>query len=461
MDERVLEKYIPMESLTGEPAAEAETGRKLYVETYGCQMNFADTEIVNGIMGKSGYDITDNIDDSAIILINTCSIREMAEARVLQRLTEIKKYKKRNPKLVVGIIGCMAERLKRDLITKKGVVDLVLGPDEYRKLPSLIDNLIDTGEKGIAVKLSRVETYDDILPIRKEGISAWLSIMRGCDKFCSFCVVPYTRGRERSRPLEGVVNEIIKLEQEGFRDVTLLGQNVNSYRSESYDFSDLLAACAIAAPGLRIRFTTSHPQDLSLKLIETIAKHDNLCKYIHLPVQSGSNRVLDLMKRSYTVEHYMNIISSIKSILPDVSLSTDIISGFCTETEEDHKMTLDIMREVKYDGAYMFKYSPREKTKAWQMEDDVDEETKTRRLMEIVELQRDISEEKNRQTVGRIYEVIIEGISKKSDKMLFGRTDGNKTVIIPVNGAKPGEKVMVKVTKANSATLFGEAIPVN
>lgn len=461
MDERVLEKYIPMESLTGEPAAEAETGRKLYVETYGCQMNFADTEIVNGIMGKSGYDITDNIDDSAIILINTCSIREMAEARVLQRLTEIKKHKKKNPKLVVGIIGCMAERLKRDLITKKGVVDLVLGPDEYRKLPSLIDNLIDTGEKGIAVKLSRVETYDDILPIRKEGISAWLSIMRGCDKFCSFCVVPYTRGRERSRPLEGVVNEIVKLEQEGFKDVTLLGQNVNSYRSESYDFSDLLAACAIAAPGLRIRFTTSHPQDLSLKLIETIAKHDNLCKYIHLPVQSGSNRVLDLMKRSYTVEHYMNIISSIKSILPDVSLSTDIISGFCTETEEDHKMTLDIMREIKYDGAYMFKYSPREKTKAWQMEDDVDEEIKTRRLMDIVELQRDISEEKNLQTVGRIYEVIIEGISKKSDKMLFGRTDGNKTVIIPVSGAKPGEKVMVKVTKANSATLFGEAIPVN
>jgi len=461
LDERVLEKYIPMESLTGEPAAEAETGRKLYVETYGCQMNFADTEIVNGIMGKNGYDITENIDDSAIILINTCSIREMAEARVLQRLTEIKKYKKKNPKLVVGIIGCMAERLKRDLITKKGVVDLVLGPDEYRKLPSLIDNLIDTGEKGIAVKLSRVETYDDILPIRKEGISAWLSIMRGCDKFCSFCVVPYTRGRERSRPLEGVVNEIVKLEQEGFRDVTLLGQNVNSYRSESYDFSDLLAACAIAAPGLRIRFTTSHPQDLSLKLIETIAKHDNLCKYIHLPVQSGSNRVLDLMKRSYTVEHYMSIVQSIKSILPEVSLSTDIISGFCTETEEDHKMTLDIMREVKYDGAYMFKYSPREKTKAWQMEDDVDEETKTRRLMEIVELQRDISEEKNRQTVGRIYEVIIEGISKKSDKMLFGRTDGNKTVIIPVNGAKPGDKVMVKVTKANSATLFGEAIPVN
>ncbi|MBE2226661.1 MAG: tRNA (N6-isopentenyl adenosine(37)-C2)-methylthiotransferase MiaB [Ignavibacteria bacterium] len=437
------------------------SGKKLYVETYGCQMNFADTEIVNGIMGKSGYDITDNIDESAIILINTCSIREMAEARVLQRLTEIKKYKKKNPKLVVGIIGCMAERLKRDLVTKRGVVDLVLGPDEYRKLPSLIDNLIDTGEKGIAVKLSRVETYDDILPIRKEGISAWLSIMRGCDKFCSFCVVPYTRGRERSRPLEGVIREVKQLRDEGFKDVTLLGQNVNSYISESYDFSDLLAACARAVPDIRIRFTTSHPQDLSLKLIETIAEHDNICNYIHLPVQSGSDRVLELMQRSYTIEHYMKIMDNIKKLIPDVSLSTDIITGFCTETEEDHKMTLEVMKEVKYDGAYMFKYSPREKTKAWKMEDDVDEEIKTRRLVEIVELQRGISEEKNMQTVGKEFEVIIEGISKKSDKMLFGRTDGNKTVIIPLNDAKPGEKVLVKVNKANSATLFGEAVSVN
>ncbi|HAX48584.1 MAG TPA: tRNA (N6-isopentenyl adenosine(37)-C2)-methylthiotransferase MiaB [Bacteroidetes bacterium] len=437
------------------------SGKKLYVETYGCQMNFADTEIVNGIMGKSGYDITDNIDESAIILINTCSIREMAEARVLQRLTEIKKYKKKNPKLVVGIIGCMAERLKRDLVTKRGVVDLVLGPDEYRKLPSLIDNLIDTGEKGIAVKLSRVETYDDILPIRKEGISAWLSIMRGCDKFCSFCVVPYTRGRERSRPLEGVIREVKQLRDEGFKDVTLLGQNVNSYISESYDFSDLLAACAKAVPDIRLRFTTSHPQDLSLKLIETIAEHDNICNYIHLPVQSGSDRVLELMQRSYTIEHYMKIMDNIKKLIPDVSLSTDIITGFCTETEEDHKMTLEVMKEVKYDGAYMFKYSPREKTKAWKMEDDVDEEIKTRRLVEIVELQRGISEEKNMQTVGKEFEVIIEGISKKSDKMLFGRTDGNKTVIIPLNDAKPGEKVLVKVNKANSATLFGEAVSVN
>lgn len=461
MEKSETKKYIPIESLTGCEIPVNDTSKKLYVETYGCQMNFADTEIVNGIMGKNGYDITDNIDDSAIILINTCSIREMAEARVLQRLTEIKKYKKKNPKLVVGIIGCMAERLKRDLVTKKGVVDLVLGPDEYRKLPSLIDNLIDTGEKGIAVKLSRVETYDDILPIRKEGISAWLSIMRGCDKFCSFCVVPYTRGRERSRPLEGVIREVKQLRDEGFKDVTLLGQNVNSYVSEKFDFADLLEACAKAVTDIRLRFTTSHPQDLSLKLIETIAKYDNLCNYIHLPVQSGSDRVLELMQRSYTIEHYMKIMDNIKKLIPDVSLSTDIITGFCTETEDDHKMTLEVMKEVRYDGAYMFKYSPREKTKAWKMEDDVDEETKTRRLVEIVELQRNISEEKNMETVGKEFEVIIEGISKKSDKMLFGRTDGNKTVIIPLNNAKPGERVMVRINRANSATLFGEAVSIN
>ncbi|MCC6866724.1 MAG: tRNA (N6-isopentenyl adenosine(37)-C2)-methylthiotransferase MiaB [Ignavibacteria bacterium] len=424
-------------------------------------MNFADTEIVNGIMKKNGYDITENIDDSAIILLNTCSVREMAEARVLQRLTEIKKYKKNNPNLVVGIIGCMAERMKRDLITKKGVVDLVLGPDEYRRLPSLIDNLIDTGEKGIAVKLSRVETYDDIMPVRKEGISAWLSVMRGCDKFCSFCVVPYTRGRERSRPLDGVTREISALAEEGFKDITLLGQNVNSYKSGENDFSDLLAACAKAVPEVRIRFTTSHPQDLSMKLIETIALYNNICKYIHLPVQSGSNRILELMKRNYTVEHYMKIMYNIKNIIPDVTLSTDIISGFCTENDDDHKMTLDIMSEVRYDGAYMFKYSPREKTKAWQYDDDVDEEIKTKRLMEIVELQRNISEEKNKSLVGKEFEIIVEGISKKSDKMLFGRTDGNKTVIIPLNGSEAGDKVKVKVNKGNSATLFGEAVSLN
>lgn len=463
MRDTVLDKYIPIETFTDIPQSKDNTAKKLYVETYGCQMNFADTEIVNGIMGKQGYDVTENIDESSIILLNTCSIRENAEYRVYQRLNELKKIKKQNPKLIVGIIGCMAERLKRGLMTKKGVVDLVLGPDEYRKLPSLIDNLVDNGEKGIAVRLSRVETYDDIVPIRKEGVSAWLSVMRGCDKFCTYCVVPYTRGRERSREPEGVANEVKKLWNEGFRDVTLLGQNVNSYSSGSHDFADLLKACAIAAPEMRIRFTTSHPHDLSMKLIETIAEYDNLCNYIHLPVQSGSNRILDLMKREYTIEHYMKIIDSIKRIIPDVSLSTDIITGFCTETEEDHRMTLNVMKVVKYDGAYMFKYSPREKTKAWDMGDDIDEETKTRRLVDIVELQRDISEEKNKLTVGDEFDVVVEGLSKKSDKMLFGRTDGNKTVIVPVNGSALliGERVKVRINKANSATLFGEVVDVN
>lgn len=449
--------YIPLSSLT-KKSVNQNTEKKLYVETYGCQMNFADTEIVNGVMGKYGYSITEDIEDCNVLLVNTCSIRENAEAKVYQRLTELKKYKKKNPKLVVGIIGCMAERLRRDLIDKTKLVDLVVGPDEYRKMPYLVENLVETGEKGIAVRLSRVETYDDIVPLRKEGISAWLSVMRGCDNFCSFCVVPYTRGRERSRPLEGVVAEVKQLWNEGFKDITLLGQNVNSYRSEKYDFADLLRECAIAVPEIRIKFTTSHPVDLSMKLIETIAEHNNLCKYIHLPVQSGSNRILELMKRSYSVEHYMGIIESIKKILPEATLSTDIISGFCTETEEDHKMTLDIINEVRYDGAYMFKYSPREKTKAWTMNDDVDEETKGRRLMEIVELQRKISYEKNLAHVGTTMEIVVECVSRKSDNMLSGRTDGNKSVIIPKNGTQIGDKVMVKINKANSGTLFGDVV---
>jgi len=454
--------YIPLESLTETDAVKPNS--KLYIETYGCQMNFADTEIVNGIMAKNGYEHSENIDGAGIILLNTCSIRENAELKVYQRLTELKVLKKKNPGLIVGIIGCMAERLKREMLKKTKTVDLILGPDEYRKLPLLIDNLVDTGEKGIAVRLSRVETYDDIMPVRKEGITAWLSVMRGCDKFCSFCVVPFTRGRERSRTLEGIVAEVKQLYADGFREVTLLGQNVNSYRSPAragggeHDFADLLVGCANAEPRIRIRFTTSHPQDISLKLIETIAKYDNLCKYIHLPVQSGSDRILDLMGRSYNVEHYMKIVEKIKNIIPEATLSTDIISGFCTETEDDHKMTLDLMREVRYDGAYMFKYSPREKTKAWNMKDDVDEEMKSKRLMEIIELQTKISLEKNTALIGNKYEIIIEGKSKKSDDMLSGRTDGNKAVIIPKNGFEKGDKVMVLINKVNSATLFGDAV---
>jgi tRNA-2-methylthio-N6-dimethylallyladenosine synthase len=448
--------YIPFNSLLKKEPENIE--KRLYVETYGCQMNFADTEIVNGIMNKYGYHTTENIDESSVILLNTCSIRDHAEAKIYQRLTELKKYKQANSGVVVGIIGCMAERLKQDLIEKTRLVDLIIGPDEYRKLPYLIENLCENGEKGVAVRLSRVETYDDIVPLRKEGISAWLAVMRGCDKFCSFCVVPYTRGRERSRNLEGVVDEVKQLWNEGFKEVTLLGQNVNSYRSGNNDFADLLASCARAVPQMRIRFTTSHPQDLSDKLLETIAEHKNLCKYIHLPVQSGSNRILDLMKRSYTIEHYLSLVEKAKKIIPDAALSTDIISGFPTETEDDHKMTLAVMKEVKYDGAYMFKYSAREKTKACQMGDDVDDETKTKRLMEIIELQRQISFELNSKMVGNTYEILIESLSKKSDEMLSGRTDGNKSVIIPKNGTSIGEKVTVKIKKANSATLFGEVV---
>jgi len=448
--------YIPLDSLQKKKPKNIESA--VYVETYGCQMNFADTEIVNGIMNRYGYHTTDVIDDSNVILLNTCSIRDHAEAKIYQRLHELKKYKQTNSNLVVGVIGCMAERLKQDLIEKTKIVDLIVGPDEYKRLPYLIEKLSETGEKGVAVRLSKVETYDDIVPLRKEGISAWLAVMRGCDKFCSFCVVPYTRGRERSRDLDGVVFEVKQLWKEGFKEVTLLGQNVNSYRSGKSDFADLLKVCTLAVPEMRIRFTTSHPQDLSDKLLETIAEHKNLCKYIHLPVQSGSDRILDLMKRSYTIEHYLALIEKAKEIIPSVALSTDIISGFPTETEEDHKMTLDIMNKVRYDGAYMFKYSAREKTKAFMMGDDVDDETKTRRLMEIIELQRQISFGLNSSMVGKNYEILIESISRKSDEKLTGRTDGNKSVIIPKNGNKVGENVMVKITSANSATLFGEVI---
>ena len=447
-------KYIPLDSLTNKENPNVE--KKLYVETYGCQMNFADTEIVNGIMSKYGYQISSHIDDSNILLLNTCSIREHAEAKIYQRLTELKKYKKFRPDTKIGIIGCMAERLKTELVDKMKLVDLIIGPDEYRKLPYLLENLYDTGEKGIAVRLSKVETYDNIEPLRKEGISAWLAVMRGCDKFCSFCVVPYTRGRERSRTLESVVREVGKLWLDGFKEVTLLGQNVNSYNSGENDFADLLKECTVAVPEMRIRFTTSHPQDLSDKLLETIAGYKNICNYIHLPIQSGSDRILELMKRSYSVEHYLKLIENARRIIPDVALSTDIIAGFPTETEEDHKKTLEIMNEIKYDGAYMFKYSPREKTKAYSITDDVKDEEKSRRLMEIIELQREISYSLNEQMIGKEYEILIEGISKKSDEMLTGRTDGNKSVIIPKNGNKVGETVKVKIKNANSATLFGE-----
>ena len=430
----------------------------VYIETYGCQMNLADTEIVSGILQNSGYGITKNAESADVILLNTCSIRENAEQRIYGRLGNFKNIKESKPNLVVGILGCMAERLRADLIEKKKIVDVVVGPDEYRRLPELID-IAFNGEKGIGVKLSRTETYDDIIPFREDGLQAWISVMRGCDKFCTFCVVPFTRGRERSRALSSIVDEIRQLSERGFKEVTLLGQNVNSYIDNGSDFADLLSACAVVDRAIRIRFSTSHPQDLSDKLLYTIAEHPNLCNYIHLPVQSGSNRILDLMNRTYTIEHYLNLIEKAKKIIPGVSFSTDIIAGFPTETYEDHVMTLDIMREVKYDGAYMFKYSPREGTKSYKMGDDVPDEVKTKRLQEIIDVQQKISYELNQDLINKEEIILIEGLSKKSDQFLSGRTDTNKVVIIPFNeNIKVGDYIRVKINRATSATLFGEQL---
>ncbi len=429
---------------------------KVYIETYGCQMNLADSEIVKSILKDKGYNFTDDLNSANVILLNTCSVRDNAEQRIYGRLGNIKKLKDNNPDTVIGILGCMAERLRKDLIEEKQIVDLVVGPDEYRRLPEFIDTAY-AGEKGIGVKLSKTETYDDIIPYREDGLSAWISVMRGCDKFCTFCVVPFTRGRERSRNLDSVVYEVKQLSERGFKEVTLLGQNVNSYNDNGRDFADLLAACAVVDRSIRIRFTTSHPQDLSDKLLYTIAEHENLCNYIHLPVQSGSDRILELMNRTYTIEHYMNLIEKARKIIPGVSFSTDIISGFPTETEEDHKMTLEVMKKVRYDGAYMFKYSPREGTKAYKMKDDVPDDVKGKRLSEIIDLQQKISYEINQQLIGTSEVVLVEGFSRKSEEFLAGRTGTNKVVIFPVkSGVKTGDYVKVKINRATSATLFGE-----
>ncbi|RPI59998.1 MAG: tRNA (N6-isopentenyl adenosine(37)-C2)-methylthiotransferase MiaB [Ignavibacteriales bacterium] len=432
----------------------------VYIETYGCQMNLADTEIVLGILKKQGYDVTDKPEEADVVLLNTCSIRENAEQRIYGRIGNLKTLKANKPELVLGILGCMAERLRKDLVEDKKAVDLVVGPDEYRRLPEYIDIALN-GDKGIGVKLSRTETYDDIEPLREDGLSAWISVMRGCDKFCTFCVVPFTRGRERSRSLQSIISELENLSLRGFKDVTLLGQNVNSYLDEESatggDFADLLSAAAKVDKNMRIRFSTSHPQDISDKLIYTIAEHSNLCNYIHLPVQSGSNRILELMNRTYTVEHYLNLIEKAKKIIPGVSFSTDIISGFPTETWEDHLATLEILKQVRYDGAYMFKYSPREGTKAFRMEDDVPEDVKSKRLQEIIDIQHQISLEKNQDMIGKDEIILVEGFSKKSNNFIAGRTDTNKTVIVPINHKiKTSDYIRVKINKATSGTLFGD-----
>jgi tRNA-2-methylthio-N6-dimethylallyladenosine synthase len=452
-----LDPPVTAIDLSALPVVDGER-RKVYVETYGCQMNSSDSEIVLSVMNSRGYDPTEDIAAADVIFLNTCSIRDNAEHRIHGRLTNIKYYKRRKPALVVGILGCMAERLRKGLLGNGSIVDVVVGPDEYRALPDLVEEA-RFGSKGIAVKLSRVETYDDITPLRTDGISAWLSVMRGCDKFCTFCVVPFTRGRERSRSLETIVREVRELSEHNFREVTLLGQNVNSYRSDDHDFADLLEAVAAVDPRIRVRYTTSHPQDMSDRLIEMMAAHRNICNYIHLPVQSGSNRVLELMNRTYTVEHYLERIARIRELIPGVSLSTDIIAGFPTETEEDHRRTLELMERVRYDGAYTFNYSPRENTKAWAMGDDVPDETKSRRLAEIIDLQRRISNENNQLHVGSVIEVLVDGPSKKGGEEWKGRTDTNKTVIFPRGDHEPGEYIQVKIHRAGTGTLFG--VPVD
>jgi tRNA-2-methylthio-N6-dimethylallyladenosine synthase len=434
---------------------------KVYIETYGCQMNLNDSEIVLSVMKDAAYSITEDPVKADIIFLNTCSVRENAENTIYNRLIHLKQYKKQRNKLVVGILGCMAERLQSQLIEQKDIVSLVIGPDEYRNLPALVERAMD-GEKGIAVKLSTVETYNDIEPFRTNGISAWLSISRGCNNFCSYCVVPYTRGRERSRPFKSIIREVENLYKNGYKEVTLLGQNVNSYKDDNIgsDFADLLDACSKSAPEMRIRFVTSHPKDMSDKLLEIMASHKNICKYIHLPIQSGSDKILKLMRRKYTTEHYLGRINKIREFMPDCAITTDIIAGYPSETIEDHMATLDLMKTVRYDGAFMFKYSPREGTKAYDFPDDVPEEEKLRRLNEIIELQNNIAKEKNKSEIGKIHEVLAESPSKRNKSEWQGRSDTNKIVIFPNEEFKykTGDFINVRIKRSTSATLFGEVV---
>jgi tRNA-2-methylthio-N6-dimethylallyladenosine synthase len=431
--------------------------KKVYIETYGCQMNVADSEVVGGILAGKGYEFTNELSHADVILVNTCAIRDHAEQRIYGRLGLFNGLRKKRPGLVIGLLGCMAERLRSKLVYEDRLVDLVVGPDEYRKLPALMESAY-AGEKGIAVRLSRVENYEDIVPLRTDGICAWISVMRGCDKFCTFCVVPFTRGRERSRSLQSVVKEVGELAERGFKEVTLLGQNVNSYRDGECDFADLMRSVAAVDKSIRVRFTTSHPQDMSDKLIEAIATNENICKYIHLPVQSGSDRILKLMSRSYTVNHYLELVEKIRRAIPGVSLTTDFISGFPTETEEDHQSTLTLMNDVEYDGAYTFKYSARENTKAWEMEDDISEEEKGRRVAEITNLQHGVSFGLNQKLLGTRQRILVEGQSKKSAEEFTGRTDTNKNVVFPRTDEVAGDYVEVLIERANSATLFGRRV---
>jgi len=452
--------------------------KKVYIESYGCQMNFSDSEIVASILQSKGFSSTKNITAADLVFVNTCSIREKAELTVRKRLEFYNSIKrKHNPKMIVGVLGCMAERLKEKFLEEEKLVDIVVGPDSYRDLPNLIQK-IENGKKAVNVILSLEETYADINPVRLggNGVTAFVSITRGCDNMCSFCVVPFTRGRERSRDPKSILNECTELFNNGYKEITLLGQNVDSYlwygggakkdfkkatsqkQKNSIHFANLLDMVAQISPKLRIRFSTSNPQDMSVDVIETIRKHHNICKYIHLPLQSGSSRILKLMNRGYNREEYITLIDNIRKRIPDCAISMDIITGFCTETEEDHQQTLSLMEYVKYDYGYMFKYSERPKTPAARFKDDIDEQTKQRRLSEIIEKQQGHSYLNMKEKVGQNLEVLIEGISKKSNDHFYGRTTFNSTVIFAKQNHKIGDYVMVKIEDCTSATLKGKII---
>lgn len=442
--------------------------KKFYIESYGCAMNFSDSEIVASILNEKGFGATRMIEEADLIFINTCSIREKAEQTVRNKLQNYRTFKKENPSLLVGVLGCMAERLKAKLLEEEKLVDIVVGPDAYRSLPALIEEA-ESGQKSVNVLLSREETYADISPVRlnHNGVTAFVSIMRGCNNMCSFCVVPFTRGRERSRDAASIIAECKQLVAEGYKEVTLLGQNVDSYHYQpgteehAITFDKLLEMVALIDPQLRVRFSTSHPKDITDEVLHTMAKYPNICKYIHLPVQSGNTRILQLMNRTYTKEWYLNKVKRIKEIMPDCAISSDIIVGFCTETEEDHQDTLDVMRQSKYEYAYMFAYSERPGTlAAKRYQDDVSEADKKKRLDEIIALQAHLSLESNLQDVGKTFEVLVEGDSKKSNKDWCGRNSQNKMIVFPKTDAPitKGMYVQVAVTKASQATLMGNLV---
>ncbi|NQT78119.1 MAG: tRNA (N6-isopentenyl adenosine(37)-C2)-methylthiotransferase MiaB [Bacteroidetes bacterium] len=428
-------------------------------------MNFSDSEIVASLMQDEGYEICEKSDEADVIFVNTCSIRDNAEQRVRRRLRELKSVKKKNPFVKIGVLGCMAERLKQQLLEEEETVDMIVGPDAYRDLPALLDKVED-GQKAINVILSTSETYADITPVRldKSGITAFISIMRGCENFCAYCVVPFTRGKERSRDPQTIISEAKALFADGYREVTLLGQNVNSYSWEEngrkINFASLLERVAEVDPLLRLRFATSHPKDISDELLKTIGKHHNICNAIHLPVQSGSSNILKLMKRNYTREWYLDRIAAIKKYVPDCAVSTDVIAGFCSETKQDHQETISLMREVGFDYAFMFKYSERPDTLAQKkLEDDVPKDVKSARLQEIIDLQQQLSHESNKNDIGKTFEVLIEGSSKKSKEFLMGRNSQNKVVVFPKESYAKGDYVHVKITGCTTATLMGEADP--